>query len=150
MARLFNEHIVRQVQSLDGAWHFCADRKDQGETEGWEKGIPSARTVAVPSVWNCESGLLDYEGAAWYEKKFASAGGTLRFCFGAVMTAYEGTNLEFDCTELNFIDSTTLGTFVKILKTVKSNGKTMKLCALQSKIKKLFLICSLDSIMEIA
>ena len=70
--------------------------------------------------------------------------------YNTVASAYQGTNVEFDCAELNFIDSTTLGTFVKILKTVKSNGKTMKLCALQSKIKKLFLICSLDSIMEIA
>lgn len=55
----------------------------------------------------------------------------------------------FDCTELNFIDSTTLGTFVKILKTVKSDGHTMRLIHLQSKIKKLFLICSLDTVMEI-
>lgn len=56
----------------------------------------------------------------------------------------------FDCKELNFIDSTTLGTFVKILKTVKSDGHTLKISALQPKIKKLFVICSLDSIMEIA
>ena len=87
MARLFNEHIVRLVQSLDGAWRFCVDREDKGEAEGWEKGLPTAQTVAVPSVWNCESGLLDYEGASWYEKKFYSKGGVLRFCFGAVMTA---------------------------------------------------------------
>ena len=59
-------------------------------------------------------------------------------------------NIEFDCTALNFIDSTTLGTFVKILKAVKSDGYTMRLTGLQSKIKKLFVICSLDSIMEIA
>ena len=34
-------------------------------------------------------GLLDYEGAAWYERSFYSDGGTLRFCFGAVMTYAE-------------------------------------------------------------
>ena len=62
MARLFNEHIVRPVHSLDGAWRFCVDREDKGEAEGWEKGIPATATVAVPSVWNCESGLLEYEG----------------------------------------------------------------------------------------
>jgi anti-anti-sigma factor len=56
----------------------------------------------------------------------------------------------FDCEGLNFIDSTTLGTFVKILKEVKANGHTLRLCNLQPKIKKLFLICSLDSLMEIA
>ena len=60
------------------------------------------------------------------------------------------TNVVFDCAKLNFIDSTTLGTFVKILKTLKVNGHSVRLVDLQPKIKKLFLICSLDKIMEIA
>ena len=59
-------------------------------------------------------------------------------------------DITFDCKELNFIDSTTLGTFVKILKNLKANGHTMRLINLQAKIKNLFLICSLDKIMEIA
>ena len=58
-------------------------------------------------------------------------------------------DITFDCAELNFIDSTTLGTFVKILKAVKTDGYKMTLANLQAKIKKLFVICSLDSIMEI-
>ncbi|MBQ8230023.1 MAG: STAS domain-containing protein [Clostridia bacterium] len=72
--------------------------------------------------------------------------------YRVVAEAYNAApaNICFDCEQLNFIDSTTLGTFVKILKAVKSDGHTMKLRGLQSKIKKLFLICSLDSIMEIA
>ncbi len=72
--------------------------------------------------------------------------------YAAVMQAYneQPCDLVFDCTALNFIDSTTLGTFVKILKTLKTDGFTMKLVGLQPKIKKLFLICSLDSIMQIA
>lgn len=86
MSRLFCEHIKRQVLSLDGAWNFCVDKEDIGIREGWEKGLKDCETVSVPSVWNEEKGLLEYEGAAWYEKKFYSAGGTLRFCFGAVMT----------------------------------------------------------------
>ena len=60
------------------------------------------------------------------------------------------SDITFDCKELNFIDSTTLGTFVKILKTLKADGHTVRLTNLQTKIKKLFLICSLDKIMEIA
>ena len=60
------------------------------------------------------------------------------------------TDILFDCENLNFIDSTTLGTFVKILKLAKQDGHTLRLFNLQPKIKKLFLICSLDSIMEIA
>lgn len=72
--------------------------------------------------------------------------------YAEVMEAYKqsAANIQFECEELAFIDSTTLGTFVKILKTLKTDGKTMRLCGLQQKIKKLFLICSLDSIMEIA
>ena len=56
----------------------------------------------------------------------------------------------FDCAVLNFIDSTTLGTFVKILKNVKTDGFGVRLVGLQAKIKKLFLICGLNAIMEIA
>lgn len=72
--------------------------------------------------------------------------------YTSVSEAYQTQkgNIKFDCTALEFIDSTTLGTFVKILKTVRSDGYSMRLVGLQAKIKKLFLICSLDSIMEIA
>ncbi len=68
-----------------------------------------------------------------------------------VITAYEANraDVHFDCAALNFIDSTTLGTFVKILKKVKENGHGVRLIGLQAKIKKLFLICSLDKIMQL-
>lgn len=71
--------------------------------------------------------------------------------YQSVMESYKSSpaNLMFDCEKLDFIDSTTLGTFVKILKTVKQDGYTMRLTKLQPKIKKLFLICSLDSIMQL-
>ncbi len=58
-------------------------------------------------------------------------------------------DVRFACENLNFIDSTTLGAFVKIFKRVKSEGKNMRLSKLQPKIKKLFTICALDKIMEI-
>ena len=72
--------------------------------------------------------------------------------FEEVISAYKAApaDIVFDCTNLNFIDSTTLGTFVKILKLLKADGYAMRIVGLQAKIKKLFLICSLDSIMEIA
>jgi anti-sigma B factor antagonist len=71
--------------------------------------------------------------------------------YNLVSDAYAQTpaDLHFDCAQLNFIDSTPLGTFVKILKKAKTDGHTVRLIALQPKIKKLFLICALDSIMEI-
>ncbi len=69
-----------------------------------------------------------------------------------VMTAYaaQPATVCFDCEALEFIDSTTLGTFVKILKSVQKDGNTVKLLGLQPKIKKLFVICALDRLMEIA
>ena len=71
--------------------------------------------------------------------------------YAVVSQAYTQTpaRLHFSCANLNFIDSTTLGTFVKILKMAKTDGNTVRLSALQPKIKKLFVICALDSIMEI-
>ena len=67
-----------------------------------------------------------------------------------VLNAYVGasSDLLFDCAQLNFIDSTTLGTFVKILKRVKTDGR-VRLSALQPKIKKLFVICALDKIITL-
>ena len=72
--------------------------------------------------------------------------------YQAVSEGYSATpgDVHFDCENLEFIDSTTLGTFVKILKKVKADGHGVRLVGLQPKIKKLFVICSLDTIMEIA
>lgn len=87
MKRLFDTHVLRKVDCLDGAWQFRVDPQDLGEAEKWFCGLEGGETVTVPSVWNTQMGLLEYEGAAWYEKKFFSFGGCLRFCFEAVMTA---------------------------------------------------------------
>lgn len=72
--------------------------------------------------------------------------------FYAQVTAiynHDKKDVEFDCTALTFIDSTTLGTFVKILKHLKQDGHTFALKNVQSRIRKLFQICALDTIMEI-
>lgn len=71
--------------------------------------------------------------------------------YQTVTEAYAQTpaSITFDCEKLDFIDSTTLGTFVKIYKALQAEGLDMKLVNLQPKIKKLFLICSLDSIISI-
>lgn len=58
-------------------------------------------------------------------------------------------DITFDCEKLSFIDSTTLGTFVKLLKCVKTDGHSLRLKRLQPRLKKLFVICALDTIMEI-
>ncbi|MBO5312672.1 MAG: beta-glucuronidase [Clostridia bacterium] len=86
MRRLFNEHIKRNVTELSGAWTFLADEKNVGEEQGWYNGLPKGETVIVPSVWNNELGMLNYEGCAWYEKRFISCGTTLMIELESVMT----------------------------------------------------------------
>ncbi len=72
--------------------------------------------------------------------------------YNEVMNAYrlQPKAITFDCTQLQFIDSTTLGTFVKILKHVKTDGFALRLTHLQPRLKKLFVICALDTVMEIS
>ena len=65
------------------------------------------------------------------------------------MYEHDKKDVSFDCTALEFIDSTTLGTFVKLFKKVKADGNNFKLTSVRPRIKKLFEICALDRIMEI-
>lgn len=58
-------------------------------------------------------------------------------------------DVTFDCAGLEFIDSTTLGTFVKLYKAITAEGNAMKLVRVRPRIKKLFEICALDKLMEI-
>ncbi len=71
--------------------------------------------------------------------------------FEEVMSAYNAapSDIAFDCSGLEFIDSTTLGTFVKILKRVKESGHALSLKGLRPPLKKLFVICALDTVMRI-
>jgi len=86
MQRLFTDHILRKTESLNGTWNFRIDPENRGLDEKWYLGLKDAEPVAVPSVWNTQFSLLQYCGAAWYEKKFHTEGGCLRFCFEGVMT----------------------------------------------------------------
>ncbi len=86
MARLFTEHIKREITCLDGVWKYAVDKEDNGESKGYEKELMSPENIIIPSVWNNQKDLLQYEGVVFYEKDFYTAGGTLRFSFGAVMT----------------------------------------------------------------
>ena len=71
--------------------------------------------------------------------------------YAQVERAYEGAKrtIAFDCSDLAFIDSTTLGVFVKISKLTESDGNKVRLLNLQARIKKLFMICALGSRMEL-
>ncbi|MCD8039937.1 MAG: STAS domain-containing protein [Clostridia bacterium] len=63
--------------------------------------------------------------------------------------SHDKKDIEFDCTALTFIDSTALGTFVKIFKHVKESGYKLSLKNVQKNVKRVFHVCALDTIMEI-
>lgn len=71
--------------------------------------------------------------------------------YAQVSAAYEHDKMDvlFDCGALSFIDSTTLGTFVKIFKKLKADGYKMALENVRPNVKKLFDICALNTLMEI-
>ncbi len=71
--------------------------------------------------------------------------------YNQVKCAYEHDRKDvvFRCARLTFIDSTTLGTFVKIFKELKADGYKMTIESLRPNIKKLFDICGLTDVMEI-
>ena len=71
--------------------------------------------------------------------------------YAEVKAAYlhDKKDIVFNCAALTFIDSTMLGTFVKLFKELKSDGYSTVLENVQPRIRKLFQICSLDTIMEI-
>lgn len=71
--------------------------------------------------------------------------------YAVVCAAYEHDKKDvlFDCAALTFIDSTTLGTFVKIFKKLKADGYSMALERVRPNVKKLFDICALNTVMEI-
>ena len=72
MVRLFKHHNKRKNYTLEGMWSFRTDLNREGFKEQWFKNFPSdSRRIFVPSCWNTEFGLYDYEGLAWYETFFS-------------------------------------------------------------------------------
>ncbi|MBO5286840.1 MAG: beta-glucuronidase [Clostridia bacterium] len=86
MKRLFDEHLKRKVVSLNGPWKFLADAECVGEEKGYFNGLPEGENVIVPSCWNNELRLLNFEGCGWYERKLLTDGGTILLQFESAMT----------------------------------------------------------------
>lgn len=67
MNRTFQEHLIRKTNFLNGLWDFVTDPEDRGAKERWFEHFPSPeRQLVVPSCWNNEMGLYNYQGAAWF------------------------------------------------------------------------------------
>jgi beta-glucuronidase len=61
----------RLVLDCSGEWLFKVDRDNIGESAQWQNGLESGTEIAVPGSWNeqlAEQGLMNYIGAAWYQK----------------------------------------------------------------------------------
>ncbi len=80
MDRLFKEHNLRKTTLLDGVWKFKTVDTDELLTEIPEDAVD----MYVPSCWNLRLGLLDYQGFAWYFRKFTSESENILLSFGAV------------------------------------------------------------------
>ncbi len=85
MIRLFERHRKRCTYCLDGIWKFKTDPAGRGEKEEWYKHFPGdAVDIVVPSCWNNELGLYEYEGKAWYAKKFRTRSENINILFHGV------------------------------------------------------------------
>jgi beta-galactosidase/beta-glucuronidase len=76
---------------LSGEWRFVIDPASTGQTSGWfqpEFDDSPWAVVTVPHTWNVTPDLADYEGLAWYRRRFIPPAGVqdahLRLRFEAV------------------------------------------------------------------
>ncbi|MFB6152233.1 MAG: glycoside hydrolase family 2 protein [Haloarculaceae archaeon] len=71
MHRTFATSTTRRQRTLDGQWSFVTDPDDRGLTAEWYDSFPpDADRIAVPAAWNARTGYHDYEGVAWYRRRF--------------------------------------------------------------------------------
>ena len=82
MLRLFTQHYIRPVESLDGVWQFItADERSAAS------GLPRkyTRSLYVPSAWESTPGFENYRGTAWLKTTFDTGGrANVRLVFGGV------------------------------------------------------------------
>lgn len=85
MLRLFETYRKRKAYSLEGMWDFKIDPLKEGIGEQWYKNFPiDSSSIVVPSCWNNEFGLYDYEGVAWYRRFFRISSDIVNLSFEGV------------------------------------------------------------------
>ncbi len=65
------------------------------------------------------------------------------------LTKNEGADIVIDLSEVNYMDSTGLGVFIGVLKSVRANNGTLKLTGMSDRVTRLFEITGLNEVMEI-
>ena len=67
MALFPQQNAYRNLCDLSGLWAFQLDPQEIGEKDGWCRGLPAPRSIAVPASWNEQfEDTRDYMGVAWY------------------------------------------------------------------------------------
>ncbi len=85
MVRLYERHQERKTSFLDGFWQFITDPDNKGEDEKWYRKFPAGcRRQMVPGCWNTSLGLFDYEGKAWYFRRFKTEKENIKLRFHGV------------------------------------------------------------------
>ncbi|MFB6134422.1 MAG: glycoside hydrolase family 2 protein [Halanaeroarchaeum sp.] len=86
MHRTFETSATRRRRELGGPWGFAIDPGDEGVTDGYPESFPDdADRIDVPAAWNARTDYHDYEGPAWYRRRFdLPTSGTTRIAFQGV------------------------------------------------------------------
>jgi beta-glucuronidase len=82
------------ASTLNGEWLFAVDVRDVGRSEGWadhDYDDSGWRTETVPHTWGVMAEYADYDGIAWYRRRFTlpaeTVNGHVRLRFDAVFYA---------------------------------------------------------------
>jgi len=86
MRRLFDPSTTRRRRALDGPWDFLTDPENEGiDAEYYETFPDETDRFDVPAAWNVDPDYYEYEGPAWYRRRFEiPQSGTTRIAFDGI------------------------------------------------------------------
>ncbi|OLS40753.1 hypothetical protein [Bacillus sp. MRMR6] len=72
MLRTFQEHNISDYIVIKRSVELLKDPSNVGVKEKWYERFPQAsHSMYVPSCWNNELNMYDYEGVAWFKNDAA-------------------------------------------------------------------------------
>lgn len=67
------DNARRRAINHNGIWRCALDPSGSGEAEGYPRGLPGNRLIAVPGSWNEQANdLFHYNDILWYERTFST------------------------------------------------------------------------------